>query len=218
MSTTNPTWPNPDSKPGRRGGEPAASRLIYDFAESLTNWSTNSMELSRPWEDALCATTQEFLNIFWNPMVHYLVHKRSPLVPILSHINPVNTTPSYFYKINFNIILPPTCRSSSSLLTSWFPVRTLFAFVFPMRATCLAHLILFDLIILSDEECQLWSFSLCQWFIEQKRIVEGAVVVYLKVLPCRRRETMRSRFWIPYLQSEWQRYRCENLLRHMKRV
>jgi hypothetical protein len=29
LSTTNPTWPDPSSNPGRRGGKPATNRLSY---------------------------------------------------------------------------------------------------------------------------------------------------------------------------------------------
>jgi hypothetical protein len=30
LSTTNPTWPDPDSNPRRRGGKPVTNRLSYD--------------------------------------------------------------------------------------------------------------------------------------------------------------------------------------------
>jgi hypothetical protein len=32
LSTTNPTWPDPGLKPGRRGGKPATNRLSYGVA------------------------------------------------------------------------------------------------------------------------------------------------------------------------------------------
>jgi hypothetical protein len=70
------------------------------------------MELSPSREAASCAATQELPSILWNPKVHYHVHKSPVLVPILSQINLVQTTPSYFSKIHFNIIHPPISWSS----------------------------------------------------------------------------------------------------------
>jgi hypothetical protein len=55
---------------------------------------TNFIELSPSWEPASCAATQEVPNILWNPKINCFT-RALPLVPMLSQINPVHTTPSY---------------------------------------------------------------------------------------------------------------------------
>jgi hypothetical protein len=39
LSTTNPTWPDLGSNPGRRGGKPATNRLSYGTALVRTNYN-----------------------------------------------------------------------------------------------------------------------------------------------------------------------------------
>jgi hypothetical protein len=80
---------------------------------------TNFVELSPSWETANCAATQECPRILWNSKVHCRVHKSPPLVPILSHIDSVHPTPSYLFKIQFNIIHSPTPWSSSWSFSIW---------------------------------------------------------------------------------------------------
>jgi hypothetical protein len=73
-------------------------------------------ELRPSWGAANCATTQELTSISWNQKVQYRVHKSPPLVPILSHINPIHTIPSYHSKIFFNIVhLSTSCSSQWTL-------------------------------------------------------------------------------------------------------
>jgi hypothetical protein len=69
-------------------------------------------ELSPSWGAINCAAPQEPPSNLWNPKVQYRIHKSPPLVPILSHINPIHSITSYLSKIHFNIVHLPTSWSS----------------------------------------------------------------------------------------------------------
>jgi hypothetical protein len=45
---------------------------------------------------------EQFDSILENQKTHYRIHKSSPLVPILSQINPVHITPSYAVSNNLS--------------------------------------------------------------------------------------------------------------------
>jgi len=58
------------------------------------------------------STGQEISRPVWNPNIHYHPHKSPLFVPIPSQMNLVHNLIFYFFKIYFNVILPPMLRSS----------------------------------------------------------------------------------------------------------
>jgi hypothetical protein len=110
----------------------SSARLHGGLLNQLSKWEisplTNSMEVSPSWEAASRSGTQELPNILRNPKVYYRVHMSSPLIPILSQINPVHTTSSYlsifiiFTHLRLDL---PTCIFPTS-----FSAKILYAFLF----------------------------------------------------------------------------------------
>ena len=70
-------------------------------------------------------------------------YKNPPLFAILGQMNTIHTPQYSFYRIDFNIVLPPCLGLQSDLFTSDFPTRTLyFVLLFPIPATFSASCIL----------------------------------------------------------------------------
>jgi hypothetical protein len=98
--------------------------LLHGAGYYLKSWSSLSSSKKNP----------VFLR---NPMVHHRVHKSPPLDPILSQPNPVHPIDPYLPKVHFNVILPPTPRSSQWSLAFGPPNQnSVNTSPLPMRATC----------------------------------------------------------------------------------
>jgi hypothetical protein len=89
---------------------PCSSFNVRDPSSTNYLFTYLLTELSPSWGTANCAATQELPSILRNPKVQYRVHKSPPVVPILSHINP----------IHFNIVHPPMSLSSQWFFPSGF--------------------------------------------------------------------------------------------------
>jgi hypothetical protein len=96
------------------------------------------MELSPSWYVNSLLATQKFASLLWNLKVHYRFQKSPELVHILSQINSVHNSSSYFSKIHSHIILLLCLRLPSGLFPSGVPANIFYAFLFfPIRATYL---------------------------------------------------------------------------------
>jgi hypothetical protein len=93
------------------------------------------MELSLSQANSHLAT-EEFFKILWNPKVHYCVHKGTPLVPVMSQINPIHITRSYISKTILNITFHLNLGLPSGLFPYGFPTKILYAFLF---SRCVPH-------------------------------------------------------------------------------
>jgi hypothetical protein len=86
------------------------------------------LEQSSSWENDSLPGSQEIPSLIWNSNVCYHVHNSPLLVPILSHVNLVHTLLSCFFKVYFNIVLPPMLRSPK-WSSVFFLTRILYTFL-----------------------------------------------------------------------------------------
>jgi hypothetical protein len=67
-----------------------------ELTHSIAHLLTHLMEESPSWEAYQFSASQEIPHILCNPKVHYLIHKCSPSLLILSQLDPVHTPTSYW--------------------------------------------------------------------------------------------------------------------------
>jgi hypothetical protein len=123
------------------------------------------MELSPCWVAASRSDTQEFLNILWNPKVHYRVHKSPLLVRMRSQLNSVHTTQAYFsLKSILMLFFHLRLGASSGLFPYGFPIKALYTFIFsPYVLHVLRISSLFIVLIAFGKEYKTWRTSLCNF-------------------------------------------------------
>jgi hypothetical protein len=96
------------------------------------------------WETSTPYTSQEIANILCHQENYCLIHTTSPLVPLLSQINPAIFFPFNCFK--FYLYIRSSIHRSSKWSVSLCTKKILYVFICsPLRATCCAHPIL-DLI------------------------------------------------------------------------
>jgi hypothetical protein len=126
---------------------------------------TNFKEMSSSWEAVSCTVTQEFPNIFWNPKVHYRVHKSSSLAPILSQINPVHPPNPISIRSILILFAHPHPGLPSDLFPSGFPTSIIYAS--PSLNSCNmhfpTHLPWLDYSNYTSGQYKLWTSPLCSF-------------------------------------------------------
>ena len=108
-----------------------------------------TLEQSLSWEANRFLVSRDIPLILWNQKVHYRFSNCPPPVPILSQLDPVHISISYFLKIHLIIMSINPSKSGSLILPffSGFPTIILYKLLFsPIHTTYSNNLIFFDFI------------------------------------------------------------------------
>ena len=122
-------------------------RAIILLTYILTYLPTYSMQQSPSWEANRFSASQEIPRILWNPKVHTAFTSARHLS--LSWASSIQSIPPHPTSWRSILILSSHLRLGlpSGPCLIGFPTKTLYTpLLFPIRATCPAHLIILDLI------------------------------------------------------------------------
>jgi hypothetical protein len=102
--------------PRGRGPGPT-SALQFSFLHLRVTSDLSNTELTNPMQqnpssEANSCSVSQTPSLFRGPKVHYRVHNSSPLVPIVSQMNPAHTLLFCFFNSHFAIVLPSMSKSS----------------------------------------------------------------------------------------------------------
>jgi hypothetical protein len=119
------------------------------------------------------------------PEVSLPCHKSSPLLPILTKMNPVRTVPSHSSKIRFNIIPEPTIWFSLWPLSFDFSyINFAFSFLSCVDLTLLE----LSMLIILGEQYKSWGSLLCSFlqpsvtsFLFRTNILLNTGLVYFNI-------------------------------------
>jgi hypothetical protein len=99
LSTTNPTWPDPGSNPGRRGGKPATNRLSYGAAQRVRYFLSSPQGPDQFWSPHRL-TSKGFRGLLhWGQSGHGVKLTTSTYYRVQEYVELYLHSPPYFFMV-----------------------------------------------------------------------------------------------------------------------